>query len=91
MLVQAEEDPNVKVLQSLQSPYCLDVSGPVFEALQALLVTVTPLAEAEFRAGAAARHRGAIGGVSVRRPCTAGVPPVCRRCDPLVLHSVRPW
>jgi hypothetical protein len=46
-----EEDPALKALTSLQAPYVLDVSAGVFQALQALLAKVVPLAQAELRAG----------------------------------------
>ena len=48
---KGEEDPVLKALTALQAPYVLDVSAGVFQALQALLAKVVPLAEAEPRAG----------------------------------------
>ena len=48
---KGEEDPVLKALTALQAPYVLDVSAGVFQALQALLAKVVPLAEAEHRAG----------------------------------------
>ncbi len=44
---EGEDDAKSKVLQTLQVPYCIDVSATVFNALHALLHKVIPLAEAE--------------------------------------------
>ena len=80
----ADDESKTKILQTLQVPFCIDVSAAVFNALQALLQKVLPLAEAEHKRGESGRA-----GVVSRRVTgriqlfVSTVRTVCYRCDPI--------